>query len=92
MWVYNPQTRSNIDHISHQLALQLAGTSADSNIQLRVYSDRVITRTIRSRTTNKCYFPKTAVSGVNRELLNILMKHKTANFVIFHVEKSDIQQ
>jgi len=37
--VYNPQTRSNIDHISHQLALQLAGTSADSNIQLRVYSD-----------------------------------------------------
>ncbi len=36
-------------------------------------------RNISSRTTTTCCFPQATVSDVNKELRNILMKHKTAN-------------
>ncbi len=49
-------------------------------------------RSISSRTTTTCCFPQATVSDVNKELQNILLKHKTANQIIIHVGKNDIQK
>ncbi len=51
-----------------------------------------INRSISSRTTTTCCFPQATISDVNKELQNILLKHKTANRVIIHVGKNDIQK
>ncbi len=37
-------------------------------------------------------FPQATVSDVNKELRNILMKHKTANRIIIRVGKNDIRK
>ncbi len=65
--------------------------SAQSATESRtlIVGDSII-RNIRSRTTTTCCFPQATVSDVNKELLNILMKHKTANRIIIHVRKNDI--
>ncbi len=55
-----------------------------------IVGDSII-RKISSRTTT-CCFPQATVSDVNKELRNILMKHKTANQIIIHVGKNDIQK
>ncbi len=47
---------------------------------------------ISSRTTTTCCFPQATISDVNKELRNIMMKHKTANRVIIHVGKNDIRK
>ncbi|KAL0161231.1 hypothetical protein M9458_044956, partial [Cirrhinus mrigala] len=51
-----------------------------------------IIRNISSRTTTTCCFPQATVSDVNKELRNILIKHKTANRIIIHVGKNDIRK
>ncbi len=51
-----------------------------------------IIRNISSRTTTNCCFTQATVSDVNKELQNIVMKHKTANRVIIHVGKNDIRK
>ncbi len=56
-----------------------------------IVGDSII-RNISSRTTTTCCFPQATVSDVNKELRNIVMKHKTANRVIIHVGKNDIRK
>ncbi len=56
-----------------------------------IMGDSII-RNFSSRTTMTCCFPQATVSDVNKELRNILMKHKTANLVIIHLEKNDIRK
>jgi lysophospholipase L1-like esterase len=56
-----------------------------------IVGDAII-RNISSRTTTTYCFPQATVSDVNKELRNILMKHKTANRVIIHVGKNDIRK
>ncbi|KAL0153594.1 hypothetical protein M9458_051074, partial [Cirrhinus mrigala] len=56
-----------------------------------IVGDSII-RNISSRTTTACCFPQATVSDVNKELRNILMKHKTANQIIIHVGKNDIRK
>ncbi len=56
-----------------------------------IVGDSII-RNISSRTTTTCCFPQATVSDVNKELQNILMKHKTANRIIIHVGKNDIRK
>ncbi|KAL0198137.1 hypothetical protein M9458_006677, partial [Cirrhinus mrigala] len=56
-----------------------------------IVGDSII-RNISSRTTTTCCFPQATVSDVNKELRNILMKHKTANRIIIHVGKNDIRK
>ncbi len=51
-----------------------------------------IVRNISSSTTTTCCFPQATVSDVNKELWNILMKHKTANLIIIHVGKNTIRK
>ncbi len=67
--------------------------SAQSAAELRtlIVGDSII-RNISSRTTMTCCFPQATVSDVNKELRNILMKHKTANQIIIHVGKNDIRK
>ncbi|KAL0196741.1 hypothetical protein M9458_005281, partial [Cirrhinus mrigala] len=56
-----------------------------------IVGDSII-RNISSRTTTTCCFPQATVSDVNKELRNILMKHKTANRIIIHEGKNDIRK
>ncbi|XP_077087595.1 uncharacterized protein LOC143739179 [Siphateles boraxobius] len=56
-----------------------------------IVGDSVI-RNINSRDTTTCCLPQATTSDVNRELQNILMKHKTANRLIIHVGKNDIHK
>ncbi len=56
-----------------------------------IVGDSII-RNISSRTTTNCCFTQATVSDVNKELRNIVMKHKTANRVIIHVGKNDIRK
>ncbi len=56
-----------------------------------IVGDSII-RNISSRTTMPCWFPQATISDVNKELRNILMKHKTANRIIIHVGKNDIRK
>ncbi len=56
-----------------------------------IVGDTII-RNISSRTTTNCCFTQATVSDVNKELRNIVMKHKTANRVIIHVGKNDIRK
>ncbi len=56
-----------------------------------IVGDSII-RNISSRTTTNCCFTQATVSDVNKELQNIVMKHKTANRVIIHVGKNDIRK
>ncbi|XP_058628858.1 uncharacterized protein LOC131538768 [Onychostoma macrolepis] len=67
--------------------------SAQSAAETRtlIAGDSII-RNISSRTTTTCCFPQATVSDVNKELWNILMKHKTANRIIIHVGKNDIRK
>ncbi len=51
-----------------------------------------IIRSISSRTTTTCCFPQATVSDMNKELQNILLKHKAANRIIIHVGKNDIRK
>uniref|UniRef100_A0A9J8C9U4 Uncharacterized protein n=1 Tax=Cyprinus carpio carpio TaxID=630221 RepID=A0A9J8C9U4_CYPCA len=51
-----------------------------------IVGDSII-RNISSRTTTTCCLPQAMVSDVNKELQNILMKHKTANRIIIHVRE-----
>ncbi len=64
-----------------------AQSAADS--RTLIVGDSII-RNISSSTTTTCCFPQAAVSDVNKELPNILMKHKTANRIIIHVGKNNI--
>ncbi|KAL0146858.1 hypothetical protein M9458_057797, partial [Cirrhinus mrigala] len=59
--------------------------------RILIVGDSII-RNISSRTTTTCCFPQATVSDVNKELWNILMKHKTANRIIIHVGKNDIRK
>ncbi len=56
-----------------------------------IVGDSII-RNISSSTTTTCCFPQATVSDVNKELRNIVMKHKTAIRVIIHVGKNDIRK
>ncbi len=56
-----------------------------------IVGDSII-RNTSSRTTTTCCFPQATISDVNKELRNILMKHKTANRIIIHVGKNDIRK
>ncbi len=56
-----------------------------------IVGDSII-RNISSRATTTCCFPQATVYDVNKELRNILMKQKTANRIIIHVGKTDIQK
>ncbi len=56
-----------------------------------ILGDSII-RNISSRTITTCCFTQATVSDVNKELQNIVMKHKTANRVIIHVGKNDIRK
>ncbi len=56
-----------------------------------IVGDSII-RNISSRTITTCCFTQATVSDVNKELQNIVMKHKTANRVIIHVGKNDIRK
>ncbi len=56
-----------------------------------IVGDSII-RNISSWTTTTCCFPQATVSDVNKELRNIVMKHKTAIRVIIHVGKNDIRK
>ncbi len=56
-----------------------------------IVGDSII-RNISSRTTTTWCFPQATVSDVNKELRNIVMKHKTTNRVIIHVGKNDIRK
>ncbi len=56
-----------------------------------IVGDSIIRSISSSRTTNTCCFPQATVSDVNKELQNILLKHKTANRVIIYVGKNDIR-
>ncbi len=56
-----------------------------------IVGDSII-RNISSRTITTCCFTQATVSDVNKELQNIVMKHKTANRVINHVGKNDIRK
>ncbi len=92
-----------IEHGSYQPAANIATNrhsrssrqrhSAQSTAEPRtlIVGDTII-RNISSRTTNTCCFPQATVSDVNKELQNILLKHKTANRIIIHVGKNDIQK
>ena len=64
--------------------------SAQSAVEPRtlIVGDSII-RNISSRTTTTCCLPQAMVSDVNKELQNILMKHKTTNPIIIHVGKND---
>ncbi|KAL0147979.1 hypothetical protein M9458_056706 [Cirrhinus mrigala] len=92
-----------IEHRSYEPAANIATNrrsrskrqrySAQSAAEPRtlIVGDSII-RNISSRTTTTCCFPQTTASDVNRELRNILMKHKTANRIIVHVGKNDIRK
>lgn len=56
-----------------------------------ILGDSVI-RNISNRDSTTCCLPQATVSDVNRELQNILMKHKTVNRVVIHVGKNDIHK
>ncbi len=56
-----------------------------------IVGDSII-RSISSRTTTTCCFPQATISDVNKELQNILLKHKTANRVIIYVGKNYIRK
>ncbi|KAL0171513.1 hypothetical protein M9458_031824, partial [Cirrhinus mrigala] len=62
-----------------------------SSRQRHSVGDSII-RNIGSRTTTTCCLPQASISDVNKELQNILMKHKTADRIIIHVVKNDIQK
>ncbi len=101
MWMRNPKMWQNLDRISQQLTLLLTGAqgradsrhSAQSAAEPRtlIVGDSII-RNISSRTITTCCFTQATVSDVNKELQNIVMKHKTANRVIIHVGKNDIRK
>uniref|UniRef100_A0A9J7XX31 SGNH hydrolase-type esterase domain-containing protein n=1 Tax=Cyprinus carpio carpio TaxID=630221 RepID=A0A9J7XX31_CYPCA len=92
-----------IKHVSDQPAANTATNrrsrssrqrhSAQSAAEPRtlIVGDSII-RNISSRTTTTCCLPQATVSDVNKELQNILMKHKTANRIIIHVGKNDIRK
>ena len=67
--------------------------SAQSTAEPRtlIVGDSII-RNISSRDITTCCLPQATTSDVNRELQNILMKHKTANRLIIHVGKNDIHK
>ncbi len=92
-----------IEHRSYQPAANIA-TNSHSRLSRQWHSaqsaaepwtliegDSVI-RNISSRTTTTCCVPQATVSDVNKELLNILMKHKTPNRIIIHVGKNAIRK
>ncbi|XDV19366.1 hypothetical protein PO909_024850, partial [Leuciscus waleckii] len=56
-----------------------------------IVGDSII-RNISSRDTTTCCLSQATTSDINRELQNILMKHKTANRLIIHVGKNDIHK
>ena len=56
-----------------------------------IVGDSII-RNISNRDTTTCCLPQATTSDINRELQNILMKHKTANRLIIHVGKNDIHK
>ncbi|XP_028971229.2 uncharacterized protein LOC114829678 [Esox lucius] len=67
--------------------------SAQSTAEPRtlIVGDSII-KNISSRDTTTCCLPQATTSDVNRELQNILMKHKTANRLVIHVGKNDIHK
>ncbi len=67
--------------------------SAQSAAELRtLIVGNSIIRNISSRTTTTCFFPQATISDVNKELRNILIKHKTANRISIYMGKNDIRK
>ncbi|KAL0152617.1 hypothetical protein M9458_052340 [Cirrhinus mrigala] len=82
----------NVNRVSQQLtSLQTGRQGQAAEPRTLIVGDSII-RNISSRTTTTCCFPQAIVSDVNKELRNILMKHKTANRIIIHVGKNDIRK
>ncbi|KAL0151007.1 hypothetical protein M9458_053520, partial [Cirrhinus mrigala] len=87
---YEPAANIATDRRSRWIRQQHSAQSAAEPRTL-IVGDSII-RNISSRTTTTCCFPQATVSDVNKELRDILMKHKTANQIIIHVGKNDIQK
>ncbi|KAL0163729.1 hypothetical protein M9458_039482, partial [Cirrhinus mrigala] len=87
---YEPTVKITTNRCSRSSRQRYSAQSAAEPRTL-IVGDSII-RYISSRTTTTCCFPQATVSDVNRELQNILMKHKTANRIIFHVGKNDIRK
>ena len=62
-----------------------------AEVKTLIVGDSTI-RDISSKDTTTCCLPQATTSDVNREIQNILMKHKTANRLIVHVGKNDIHK
>ncbi len=88
--LYQPAANISTNRISRSSSQRHSAQSAAEPRTL-IVGDSII-RNISSRTTTTCCFPQATVSDVNRELRNILMKHKTANQIIIHVGKNDIRK
>ncbi|KAI5087017.1 hypothetical protein C0J45_24442, partial [Silurus meridionalis] len=56
-----------------------------------IVGDSII-RNTGSKTTRTYCFPQATVSAVNKELCNILMKHKSVSQIVIHVGKNDIRK
>ncbi|XDV11987.1 hypothetical protein PO909_000760 [Leuciscus waleckii] len=102
----NEESPNVMNVIEHRLNQPVANTdanwrsrssrqrhSAQSAAEPRtlIVGDSII-RNISSRDTTTCCLPQATTSDINRELQNILMKHKTANRLIIHVGKNDIHK
>ncbi|XDV16393.1 hypothetical protein PO909_016130 [Leuciscus waleckii] len=102
----NEESPNVMNVIEHRLNQPVANTdanwrsrssrqrhSAQSAAEPRtlIVGDSII-RNISSRDTTTCCLPQATTSDINRELQNILMKHKTENRLIIHVGKNDIHK
>ncbi|XDV41134.1 hypothetical protein PO909_010052 [Leuciscus waleckii] len=102
----NEESPNTMNMIEHRLNQPVANTdanwrsrssrqrhSAQSAAEPRtlIVGDSIIRKNC-SRDTTTCCLPQATTSDINRELQNILMKHKTANRLIIHVGKNDIHK
>uniref|UniRef100_A0A9J8B607 OSK domain-containing protein n=1 Tax=Cyprinus carpio carpio TaxID=630221 RepID=A0A9J8B607_CYPCA len=85
------QPAANIATNRHLRSSRQHSAQSAAEPRTLIVGDSII-RNISSRTTTTCCLPQATVSDVNKELQNILMKHKTANRIIIHVGKNDIRK